>query len=53
MTKFTEIAVDLLSKMIINSRALKKVKEKTPAQIFAIVRWKHLNPWENDDNYSS
>jgi hypothetical protein len=31
MAKFTEIAVDLLSKMIINSEASKKVKEKTPA----------------------
>ena len=31
MSKFAEIAVDLLNKMIINSRALKKVKEKTPA----------------------
>jgi hypothetical protein len=31
MSKLAEIAVDLLNKMIINSRALKKVKEKTPA----------------------
>jgi hypothetical protein len=31
MSKCREIAVDLLNKMIINSRALIKAKEKEPA----------------------
>jgi len=47
MSKFTEIAVDLLNKMIINSRALKEAGEKIPTQALATDRWKHLNLWEN------
>ena len=53
MSKFAEIAVDLLSKIIKYSSALKEAKEKIPAQVLAIVRWKHLNLWEKDDNYIS
>ena len=53
MSKFTEIAVDLLSKIIKYSSALKEAKEKIPAQVLAIVKWKYLNLWEKDDNYIS
>jgi len=48
MSKFTEIAVDLLSKIIKYSSALKEAKEKIPAQVLASDRWKHLSTREND-----
>jgi hypothetical protein len=50
MSKYREIAVDLLNKMIINSRTLIKAKEKVSVEAAALARLKHLNICGNKNN---
>jgi len=53
MPKCREIAVDLLNKMIINSRTLIKAKEKVPVEGAVLARLKHLNICRNKTTIGS